>query len=88
MPNKYEHNTRDMFTYSHEHLSLLCFLTGFQVCETMMSQRTKRQYRHFFIYVSPPLSGNTANLRLFQESCKGLSRKLNYPIDNFIIVDN
>lgn len=34
-------------TYSHEHLSLLCFLTEFQVCETLKSQRTKRQINAF-----------------------------------------
>lgn len=44
-----------MNTYPNGHLSLLCHLTGIQVCETLKSQKNKASDKRLFLYVIPPL---------------------------------
>ena len=49
------HNKGCMNTYPNGHLSLLCHLTGIQVCETLKSQKNKAPDKRLFLYVVPPL---------------------------------
>ena len=49
------HNKGCMNTYPNGHLSLLCHLTGIQVCETLKSQKNKASDKRLFLYVVPPL---------------------------------
>ena len=53
------------------HLSLLCILIGFQVCETLKSQKTKRQINAFFtyyVYASHPPGFRTCSNRCGQDT--------------------
>lgn len=49
------YNEDCMNTYPNGHLSLLCHLTGIQVCETLKSQKNKASDKRLFLYVIPPL---------------------------------
>ena len=48
------YNEDYMNTYPNGHLSLLCHLTGIQVCETLKSQKNKASDKRLFLYVIPP----------------------------------